>query len=74
MAGDRQIAVWDTKDQWTHLRVDILNSEIRVLVNGKPWIRKIDKTFGDKGLIYLHTFGTHSWFREFRVSELKRSS
>ena len=64
--------VLNTLGVWTHIRVDILGSEIRVYVNGEqePHIRRIDKTFGGKGLIYLHTFGTHAQFRNLAIYSL----
>lgn len=69
--GFDRIAVPDTNIRWTNLRVDVLESQIRVYVNGIRHITQMDKTFGGKGRVYLDTFGTHSQFRNFRVYELK---
>jgi hypothetical protein len=74
IAGFGQVRVQDTRDAWTHLRVDVLDHEIRVYINGELHLQSKDDTFGGKGRIYLHTFGTHSQFRNFRVYELENRS
>ena len=57
----------DTKQKWTLLRIDINASTIDVFINGEIFISKQDIWFGGLGGIYLHTFGTHAQFRNFRV-------
>ncbi len=73
VAGRDRVKVTNTVDVWTHIKIDILDSEIRVYVDREqePHIRVTDKTFGGKGSIYLHTFGTHSQLRGFRVYALE---
>ena len=72
LGGSDRILVPDPSAMWTHLRVDILDSEIRVYVNGKKHIAITDKTFGGRGRIYLDTFGTHAQFKNFRVYEVQQ--
>jgi len=72
IGGENQFIVQDTKDAWTRIRLDIFNSQMRVWVNGKPHIDIKDRKFRDKGMIYLHTFGTHTQFRSFRIYQLAR--
>ncbi len=62
----------DVNNKWTHLRVDIIDSRIRVWVNNKPHVETTDRMFGNTGHIYLHTFGTHAHFTDFRVYEFGR--
>lgn len=66
----KQRIVPDTEHTWTKLRVDIVDSLISVRVNGKMVLSKEDKWFGGMGNVYLHTFGTHSQFRNFRIYKL----
>jgi hypothetical protein len=70
IGGENDFKVRDTKDTWTKVRLDILNSRIAVWVNGKPHIETTDTRFRDKGMVYLHTFGTHAQFRNFSVYRL----
>ncbi len=70
IGGENQIIISDTKDAWTNIRLDIINSQIKVWVNGKLHINVRDKTFGNKGMVYLHTFGTHAQFRNFQIYRL----
>ena len=62
-----QITIPDTKDTWTKLRLDILASKIIVWINDKPVRELKDRKFCDKGMVYLHTFGTHAQYQNFRV-------
>jgi len=71
--GDEQV-VLDSADSWTNLRMDVFESQIQVYINGDLRISVVDKNFGNKGLIYLHTFRTHTQFRNFRVYELVRTN
>jgi hypothetical protein len=73
LAGLNHIVVPDPSATWTRLRVDILDSEIRVFVNGAKHIAIADKTFGGRGRIYLNTFGTHAQFKSFKVYELQHA-
>lgn len=72
IGGMNQRTILDTKDEWTSLRVDILTDSIKVWVNGNLHIDAKDKTFGNKGHIYLHTYGIHAQFRNFGVYSLKK--
>lgn len=69
--GDKQVML-DPTDPWTHLRVDVCDSQIEVYINGDRRISVADRNLGNKGLIYLHTFRTHTQFRNFRVYEMIR--
>ena len=53
--------------------MDIFEDKIWLLVNNVPYRFIRDRKFCDEGNIYLHTFGTHSEFRDFYVYELKKS-
>jgi hypothetical protein len=68
--GDDRKAVDSTNGVWTHIRIDILGQEIQAYVNGVRHISQIDQTFGGKGVIYLHTYGTKSLFKNFKVYRL----
>ncbi len=72
IGGENKIVVPDTKNAWTKLRLDVLNSKLKVWVNGKLHINTRDKNFCDKGLVYLHTFGTRIQFRNFGIYRLLR--
>lgn len=73
LAGESDPVVPDTKNLWTHLRIEIFNSHVWVFVNGQLHIHVKDTTFRNKGLIFLHTFGTHTQFRNMRVWQLMRA-
>jgi hypothetical protein len=62
---------YDTKEEWTTIRLEAIDSTITVAINDKPKITLNDKWFGGLGSVYLHTFTTHAWFRNFRVFRLK---
>lgn len=70
LAAEQKAVAPDGKDTWTRLRVDIYNSAIRVWVNGELRITESDRKFCDKGLVYLHTFGTHAQFRDLSIYTL----
>jgi hypothetical protein len=72
--GSKHRVVEASKQQWTTIRVDVYGSEIKVMVNGNLHIRKTSKTFGNEGLIFLHTYGTHALFRRFEVYRLTRET
>jgi len=72
--GSKRVVVADANEQWTRIRVDVMGSEIKVLVDGDLHIRKTDRTFGNEGLVFLHTFGTHALFRNFQVYRLTRET
>ncbi|MBI5713409.1 MAG: hypothetical protein HZC38_08325 [Chloroflexi bacterium] len=67
LAGMNEVLVKDTKEQWTKLRFDIFDTNIRIWVNDHLHINRIDTRFRDKGLVYLHSFGTHVQIRDFAV-------
>jgi hypothetical protein len=72
LAGDKKAIVKNTKDEWTKLRIDLFDTTIKVWVNDQPQphISTTDTRFRDKGLVYLHTFGTHAQIREFVIYQL----
>jgi hypothetical protein len=71
--GDKEVQI-DEANPWTHLRVDVFDSQIQVYINGNLLITRIDRNFGNKGLVYLHTFRTHTQFKNFRAYEMRRQS
>ncbi|MHA2171303.1 MAG: hypothetical protein ACXADH_02660 [Candidatus Kariarchaeaceae archaeon] len=72
IGGKNQQIILDTKDNWTTLRVDILNTRISIWVNGKLHLDVRDKTFCNKGHVYLHTFGVHAQFRDFCIYRITK--
>lgn len=70
IGGASTVVVPDTMNTWTRLRFDIFDDIIKVWVNGKLHIDAADRKFTDKGLVYLHTFGTQAEFRNFAIYEL----
>ena len=72
LGGANKPIVSDTKDEWTHIRIDIFNTHIWVFVNGKQHLHVTDTKFRDKDSVCLHTFGTHAQFRNLRVLKLLR--
>jgi hypothetical protein len=60
-------------EQWTKLTIEIIESILMVRANGIPQITLRDKWFGGNGGIFLHTFGTHSLFRNFRTCALNNN-
>ncbi len=73
IGGADRVAVADTRNAWTNLRVDIVGFNIKVWVNGELHIDVMDTKFQDKGRIFLHTFGTHAQIRKFDVYEIVQS-
>ncbi len=73
LAGLNNDIIHDTTNAWTRLRVDIFNSRIQVWVNDKLHIDEKDAKLRDKGLVYLHTLGTHAQFRDFEIHRLVRT-
>jgi hypothetical protein len=76
LAGEGEMKVADTKEAWAHIRLDIYNSRIRVWVNRerKPHIDFTDTKFRDKGFVCLHTYSTHTEFRNLRIFQLVPAS
>lgn len=70
LAGQNQVVVKDTKEQWTKLRIDIFDTKIQIWVNDLLYINTTDARFRDKGLVYLHSYGTHVQVRDFAIYQL----
>jgi hypothetical protein len=62
---------YDTKERWTTIRLEVIESTITLSVNNKRKMTFNDKWFGGLGVVYLHTSTTHAWFRNFHVFRLK---
>ncbi len=67
-------AIETPQQDWTNVRVDIVDNKITVRINGSQIISVTDQWFGGLGHVYIHTFGTHSLFRNFRVYTLRNES
>lgn len=71
IAGANERIVADTKEAWTHIRVDVYKNRMRVWVGGTLHANVTDKKFSDKGLVYLHTYYSHAQFRNLRIFKLR---
>lgn len=64
-------AVESPHQDWTNIQVDIVGNTITARINGVQRVYITDNWFGGLGQIYIHTFGTHSLFRNFKVYTLR---
>lgn len=72
IGGENVKKISDTKNTWTHLRIDVFGNRIGVWLNGELYLDLRDNTINKKGYTYLHTFGTHAQFRNFRIYDIRR--
>ena len=71
IGGANEQMASDTLNPWMKLRIDVFGSRMRVWIDGNLHINVTDRKFGDRGLIYLHTYYTHAQFRNLRIFKLK---
>jgi hypothetical protein len=70
LAGEGIQIVPNTQDEWTNLKIEINEADIKIWVNGVLHIDLKDNLLQERGLVYLHTLATHSQFRNFRIHKL----
>jgi hypothetical protein len=70
LAGENLRIVSDTQDEWTNLKIEINGSDIKIWVNSVLHIDLKDDLLQERGLVYLHTLGTHAQFRNLRIYKL----
>jgi hypothetical protein len=60
-------AVENPRENWINIGVEIIDNQITASIDGTERASVTDKWFGGMGSVYIHTFGTHSLFRNFRI-------